>query len=77
MARVLFGRSERFSTMNTAAWGDRLAVWNKPVGYLDASVTFDVTPSITVYAQGTNLTETYEERYAQWENQFYGVRVRN
>lgn len=28
-------RSERFSTMNAAAWGDRLAVWNKPVGYLD------------------------------------------
>ena len=74
--------------MNTAAWGDRLAVWNKPVGYLDASITYDVTPNISVYAQGTNLTETNEERYAQWEDQFYdqniferryflGVRVRN
>lgn len=81
-------RSERFSSMNTAAWGDRLAIWNEPVGYLDASVTFDVTPNVTVYAQGTNLTETYEERDAQWDNQFYdqniferryflGVRVRN
>jgi iron complex outermembrane recepter protein len=81
-------RSKRFSTINTAAWGDELAVWNKEVGYLDASITFDVTPSVTVYAQGTNLTNTYEERYAQWENQLYdqniferryflGVRVRN
>jgi len=41
-----------------------------------------------VYTQGVNLTETYEEGYAPWENQFYdqnifecpdflGVRVSN
>ncbi len=41
----------RFSSMNTAAWDDRLAIWNKPVSYLDASVMFDVTANLTVYAQ--------------------------
>lgn len=88
-ARMAYNwRSKRFSTLNTAAWGDRLAVWNEAKGYLDASTSFDVTPNFTVFLQGLNLTGTYESRYAQWENQFYdqniferryilGVRLRN
>jgi iron complex outermembrane receptor protein len=88
-ARVAYNwRSKRFSTVNSAAWGDQLAVWNKAVGYLDASTSYDVTPNFTVYLQGINLTGTEEDRYAQWQNQFYdqsiferryifGVRLRN
>ncbi|MFC3551993.1 TonB-dependent receptor [Lysobacter cavernae] len=87
-ARLAYNwRSERFAQMNTAAWGDQLAIWNEDVGYLDASVSYDITQNFTVYVQGTNLTDEHEKRYAQWSNHYYdqsifdrryyvGVRVR-
>lgn len=79
-------RSKRFNGL-TAAGSDNLAVFTKPTTYLDASLSYDVTPRFTVFVQGTNLTQQNEERYAQFAN-FYldqsiferrvlgGVRVR-
>ncbi|TCP29863.1 TonB-dependent receptor [Sphingomonas sp. BK235] len=82
-------RSERFVGFQTIQNSNQsnLAIWAKPQGYLDASVSYDITPKLTVYAQGTNLTNEFEERYLQFPNQFYlqnlferrifaGVRVR-
>lgn len=75
-ARIAYNwRSKRFSQLNTAAWGDRLGVWNDSVGYLDASVSYDFTPYLTVYVQGVNLTDENERRFAQWENHFYDQNV--
>lgn len=75
-ARVAYNwRSKRFAEMNTSVWGDRLAIWNESVGYLDASVSYDITPRWTVYAQGTNLTNESERRYAQWSNHFYDQNI--
>jgi iron complex outermembrane recepter protein len=75
-ARVAYNwRSKRFSQLNSAAWGDALAIWNDAVGYLDASVSYDVTPYLTLYLQGTNLTGESERRYAQWSNQYYDQNI--
>ncbi|HEX8445571.1 MAG TPA: TonB-dependent receptor [Sphingomonas sp.] len=91
-ARVAYNwRSKRFAglqSVNGVSDGDVLAVYSKPVGYLDASASYDVTPNITVFAQGTNLTDAYDQQYAQFKNLFYqqnlyerrltlGVRIRN
>ena len=62
-------RSKRFNGL-TPAGSDNLAVFTKPTNYLDASLSYDVTPRFTVYVQGTNLTQENEERYAQFKN-FY------
>ena len=65
-----------------------LAIFSKPVGYLDASASYDITPRATVFVQGTNLTSSNDEQYAQFKNLFYqqsiferrltvGIRIRN
>jgi outer membrane receptor protein involved in Fe transport len=35
---------------------------------VDASVSYDINDNLTVYVQGTNLTEEYEEYYMQWSD---------
>ena len=91
-ARVAYNwRSKRFAglqSVNGVADNDVLAIYSKPVGYLDASASYDVTPNVTVFAQGTNLTSSNDEQYAQFKNLYYqqniferrltfGIRIRN
>lgn len=67
-ARIAYNyRSERF--MNRQ-WidGNPSAMWQAPTSYVDASVSYDINDSVTVYLQGTNLTKEYEESYMQWED---------
>lgn len=47
--------------------------WTESAGYLDASVNYDFTENVTAYLQGTNLTETSNRNYAQFENQFQSI----
>ena len=72
----------------TTATTDNLAIFSEPVGYLDASASYDVTPKFTFFVQGTNLTASSDRQYAQFKNLFYsqslydrrftfGVRIRN
>lgn len=90
-ARIAYNwRSDRFvgfQTIQNSNQGN-LAIWAMPQGYLDASISYDITPKITIYAQGTNLTNEFEHQYLQFKNQFYsenlyqrrfffGVRIRN
>ncbi|HSX51983.1 MAG TPA: TonB-dependent receptor [Cellvibrio sp.] len=65
-ARIAYNyRSERFMSRQ---WidGNPSAMWSAPTAYVDASVSYDVNDYVTVYLQGTNLTEEYEESYMQW-----------
>lgn len=52
-----------------------LGNWTEAAGYLDASINYDVSDHLTVYFQGTNLTETNNRNYAQFENQFQSMAV--
>ena len=42
--------------------------WSAPTSYVDASVSYDINDNVSVYLQGTNITEEYEETYMQWED---------
>lgn len=67
-ARIAYNyRSERYIGSqwidgNPAAW------WQAPTSYVDASISYDINDNVSVYLQGTNLTEEYEETYMQWSD---------
>ena len=46
-----------------------LELYQAPTNYVDASVSYDVTPNITVYGQGSNLTGEYEKYYLTWRDE--------
>lgn len=52
-------------------WGGitGLEMYQKSTIYLDAGITYSVTPNWQVYVQGSNLTNQNEQYYLVWENQ--------
>jgi len=62
-------RSKRVAALDQV-WGTPgLTLYQSPTDYIDASVAYDVTEQISVYLQGLNLTDEYENYYLQWEDQ--------
>jgi TonB-dependent receptor len=47
-----------------------MTLYQRPTNYVDASVSYDVTPGLTVYLQGSNLTNEFEDYYFQWGNEY-------
>ncbi|KQX95338.1 TonB-dependent receptor [Rhodanobacter sp. Root480] len=43
--------------------------YQAPTFYVDASVSYKVTPNVEVYAQGSNLTNEHERYYLVWPDQ--------
>lgn len=67
-ARLAYNyRSERYLGRS---WNDGspAAWWSAPTSYVDASVSYDINDNFTVYLQGTNITEEYEDTYMQWKD---------
>src|SRR5690554_45282 len=67
-ARIAYNyRSERYIG---SSWNDGspAAWWQAPTSYVDASVSYDINDNVSVYLQGTNITEEYEETYMQWSD---------
>jgi len=46
-----------------------LELYQAPTNYVDANVSYDVTPYLTVYVQGSNLTGEYEKYYLTWKDE--------
>ncbi|MBB5711316.1 TonB-dependent receptor [Sphingomonas xinjiangensis] len=46
-----------------------LAQYQRPTNYLDASISFDVTPNLTLYGQASNLTAETERYYLTYADQ--------
>lgn len=46
-----------------------LELYQAPTNYIDASVSYDLTPNFTIYAQGSNLTGEYEKYYLTWKDE--------
>ncbi|MCW8127813.1 TonB-dependent receptor [Microbulbifer halophilus] len=61
--------------LNTNEAPISLGNWVEPAGYLDASINYDLLDNLTVYLQGTNLTETNYRNYAQFESQLRSINV--
>ena len=64
-------RSDRLDrTANPSVAGDnkRTPFWVKPTFYLDVSASYDINEMVNVFVSGSNITEEFEEVYAQWED---------
>ncbi|WP_250463751.1 TonB-dependent receptor [Microbulbifer litoralis] len=61
--------------LNTNEAPISLGNWAEAAGYLDASINYDLLDNLTVYLQGTNLTETNYRNYAQFESQLRSINV--
>lgn len=46
-----------------------LEMYQAPTNYVDANVSYDINPHLTVYAQGSNLTGEYEKYYLTWKDE--------
>ncbi len=69
-ARVALNRrSKRAAGLNQVWSTEGLTLYQSPTEYVDASVSYDINPMFTVYLQGLNLTDEYENYYFQWEDQ--------
>ncbi|HEY5806710.1 MAG TPA: TonB-dependent receptor [Povalibacter sp.] len=69
-ARVAHNHRSTRSVALNQIWGtEGLTLYQSPTDYIDASVSFDVTQDVTVYLQGLNLTDEFENYYFQWSDQ--------
>ncbi|MBS0613039.1 MAG: TonB-dependent receptor [Proteobacteria bacterium] len=78
---VLWYQSKRFEARVAGNYRSKRAVsqdfggiagfeeYQAPTFYLDASLSFDITPQLQVYAQGSNLTNERERYYLVWPDQ--------
>ena len=70
-ARVAHNYRSKRAVALDQVWGtEGLTLYQSPTNYVDASVSYDVTPDFTVYLQGSNLTNEYEHYYLQFPNQY-------
>jgi iron complex outermembrane recepter protein len=72
-ARLAYNfRSKRAYTQNDI-WGltTGMTVYQKAAEYIDASVSYDITPNVTAYVQGSNLGAAGEHYYFQFPSQYY------
>ncbi len=46
-----------------------LEMYQQPTNYVDASISYDISPNFTVYAQGSNLTGEYEKYYLTFQDE--------
>ena len=76
-ARLAYNwRSEEFdgyAGLNTSGEPINISNWYEPVGYLDLSVSYWINEHVSIYANGTNLTEESRKSYAQYEDQVNNV----
>ena len=46
-----------------------LELYQRPTNYIDASVSYDFSPNLAIYAQGSNLSGEYERYYLTFKEQ--------
>jgi TonB-dependent receptor len=49
-----------------------LGVYAKEIGFMDASLSYDVNRHLTVFAQATNMTGSNQHQYLEYPDVFYG-----
>ena len=71
-------RSKRLVSSNYSGIqqdGRGLAQYQMPTNYLDASISYDVTPYLTLYGQASNLTGETERYYLTWTDQVFNESI--
>ncbi|MBB4660366.1 TonB-dependent receptor [Parvularcula dongshanensis] len=69
-ARVAYNFRSKRAGQSDYAGIPGFQLYQEPTHYLDASASYDVSDNLTVYLQGSNLTEENEQFYATFEDQF-------
>ncbi|MEH3039209.1 MAG: TonB-dependent receptor [Sphingomonas paucimobilis] len=74
-ARVAYNyRSKRLASSNYGGI-QGLAQYQEPTNYLDASISYDVTPQFSLYGQASNLTGETERYYLTWQDQVFNENI--
>ncbi|TCM17085.1 TonB-dependent receptor [Novosphingobium sp. PhB165] len=68
-ARVAWNYRSKRAVQSDFGGISGLELYQAPTNYVDASVSYDVTPNVTLYAQGSNLTGEYEKYYLTWTDE--------
>ena len=71
-------RSEEYvgrAAVNSNAAVLELGQWAEPTGYLDISTSYWFNDYVSVFLNGTNLTEESRKSYTQFEDQFHSLWV--
>ena len=68
-ARVAWNYRSKRAVQSDFGGVKGLELYQSPTNYVDASVSYDVTPHITVYGHGSNLTGEYEKYYLTWKDE--------
>ncbi len=70
-ARIAHNYRSKRAVALDQVWGTAgLTLYQEATNYVDASVSYDINPDLTVYLQGSNLTNEYEDYFFQWGNQY-------
>ena len=68
-ARLAYNfRSERLVAQGNSAIGQQ-ALYQDDYGQLDMNVTWDVTDNVSVYVNGSNILEEYQQTYLEYKEQ--------
>ncbi|MBE7218810.1 MAG: TonB-dependent receptor [Caulobacteraceae bacterium] len=67
-------RSEQYQSAFQVG-GQNIGIYVAPVGFLDASVSYDLNPRLTIFAQGTNLTQSGYDRYLKFSDLYYNQNI--
>ena len=62
-ARVAWNYRSKRAVQQNFGGIQGLELYQQPTNYIDASISYDFTPNVTLYAQGSNLTGEYEKYY--------------
>ena len=62
-ARVAWNYRSKRAVQQNFGGIQGLELYQQPTNYVDASISYDFTPNMTLYAQGSNLTGEYEKYY--------------
>ena len=74
-ARVAYNfRSKRLASSNYGGI-QGLAQYQEPTNYLDASISYDITPHFSIYGQASNLTAETERYYLTWQDQVFNENI--
>ncbi|UIJ43511.1 TonB-dependent receptor [Sphingomonas cannabina] len=74
-ARIAYNYRSKRLVASDYAGITGLAQYQKPTQYLDASISYDITPNFTIYGQASNLTGETERYYLTFPDQVFNENI--
>jgi iron complex outermembrane receptor protein len=68
-ARVAWNYRSKRAVQQNFGGISGLELYQQPTNYIDASISYDISPNFTIYAQGSNLTGEYEKYYLTFSDE--------